>query len=341
MICLEIGSGELPLLMKHITALGLFSGGLDSMLAVSLLRHQGIAVTGLVWTTPFFGAERALESAAQLDLPLKVEDLTEKFLPLLRQPPHGFGRELNPCIDCHILMLREGGKIMTAAGYDFLFTGEVLGQRPFSQHKGALNLVARESGYADVLLRPLCARLLKPTRPELEGLVDRNQLLNLSGRGRKRQMALAAQYGITNYPSPAGGCLLTNAGFAARLRDLLQHQPQISRRDLELLKWGRHFRLSPSTKLVVGRHQRDNEAIAALSQATDLCLRVSNFPGPLALIPNANSEASVLKAAAICTSYSDAPEEKPIPVIVEGPNGREVVMTRRQPKQVFHELLIH
>ncbi|MFP3866902.1 MAG: tRNA 4-thiouridine(8) synthase ThiI [Desulfobacteraceae bacterium] len=325
---------------KRPTALGLFSGGLDSMLAVALLRHQGIAVTGLVWTTPFFGAERALESAAQLDLPLKVEDLTEKFLPLLRQPPHGFGRELNPCIDCHILMLREAGKIMTREVFDFLFTGEVVGQRPFSQHKGALNLIARESGYPEVLLRPLSARLLKPTRPELEGLVDRDQLLNLSGRGRKRQMALAAQYGITNYPTPAGGCLLTNAGFASRLRDLLQHQPEISRRALELLKWGRHFRLNAADKLIVGRNQRDNEAIAVLSQATDLCLRVHNFPGPLALIPNANSEAPVLEAAAICASYSDAPEETAIPVIVEGPHGREVVMTRRQPRQAFQELLV-
>ncbi|MDD3581125.1 MAG: tRNA 4-thiouridine(8) synthase ThiI [Desulfobacca sp.] len=326
--------------MKHIKALGLFSGGLDSMLAVALLRGQGIAVTGLVWTTPFFGAERALEAAAELDLPLLVEDLTDQFLPLLRQPAHGFGRTLNPCIDCHILMLREAGRIMSAAGYDFMFTGEVLGQRPFSQHKGALNLIARESGYPELLLRPLSARLLKPTRPELAGWVNRDRLLKLSGRSRKPQIALAAQYGISRYPAPAGGCLLTNEGFANRLQDLLQHQTEISRRDLELLKWGRHFRLNAQTKLIVGRAQRDNEALAALSQATDLRLRVRNFPGPLALVPDANHQTPVLQAASLCVSYSDAPEDTSIPVLVEGPSAREVVMTRRQPKQVFQPLLI-
>jgi len=326
--------------MKHIKALGLFSGGLDSMLAVARLRGQGIAVTGLVWTTPFFGAERALEAAAELDLPLLVKDLTDQFLPLLRQPPHGFGRTLNPCIDCHILMLQETGRIMSAAGYDFMFTGEVLGQRPFSQHRGALNLIARESGYPELLLRPLSARLLKPTRPELAGWVNRDQLLNLSGRSRKPQIALAAQYGISRYPAPAGGCLLTNEGFANRLRDLLQHQTEISRRDLELLKWGRHFRLNAQAKLIVGRDQRDNKALAALSTATDLRLRVPNFPSPLVLIPQVNHRVPVLQAASLCASYSDAPADTSIPVLVEGPSGREVVMTRRQPKQVFQHLLI-
>lgn len=326
--------------MKHIKALGLFSGGLDSMLAVALVRGQGIQVTGLVWTTPFFGAERAQESAAILDLPLRIEDLTDRFLPLLYHPPHGFGRELNPCIDCHILMLREAGRIMTAAGYDFLFTGEVVGQRPFSQHKGALNLIARESGYGELVVRPLSARLLTPTRPELTNLINREQLLNLRGRSRKPQMALAAQLGITRYPSPAGGCLLTDAGFAARLRDLLQHQPEINRRDLELLKWGRHLRLDAATKVIVGRNQRENEALAALSQPTDLRLRVKSYPGPLVLVPYGDHRASIQQAATLCASYSDAPVETPISVVVQGPTGSEEVITQRQPKNLFQELLI-
>lgn len=326
--------------MEKAKALGLFSGGLDSMLAVALLQAQGIAVTGLVWTTPFFGPERALESAKILNLPMRVEDLTDRFLPLLRHPPHGFGRELNPCLDCHILMLQEAGKIMVAEGYDFLFTGEVVGQRPLSQHKGALNLIARESGYADLILRPLSAKRLKPTRPELLGLVNRELLLDLTGRGRKPQITLAARRGITGYPSPAGGCLLTDAGFAARLRDLLDHLPQVSRRDLELLKWGRHFRLDAANKVIVGRNQRDNEALAALSQSADLRLRVKSYPGPLVLIPDCHDRAPVLLAAMLCASYSDAPWEMPIPVVVQGPAGMEVVITQRQPKKVFQKLLI-
>ncbi len=199
--------------MKRARALGLFSGGLDSMLAAMVLRAQGIEVTGLVWVTPFFTAERAEESAAAIDLPILVEDLTDRYLHLLYEPPRGFGRWMNPCIDCHLLMLREAGKIMEQEGYDFLFTGEVVGQRPFSQNKGSLNYIARESGYGELLLRPLSARLLKTTRPEREGLVDRERLLNISGRGRKRQMELAAQFGITSYPGPG--------------RRLPAHQPRL------------------------------------------------------------------------------------------------------------------
>ncbi len=204
--------------MKRARALGLFSGGLDSILAALVLRAQNIEVTGLIWVTPFFTPERAQQSAAAINLSIQVEDFTDRYLHLLYEPPRGFGKWMNPCIDCHLLMLREAGKIMESEGFDFLFTGEVVGQRPFSQNKGSLNLIARESGYADLLLRPLSARLLKTTRPERQHLVDRDRLLNISGRGRKRQMELAVQFGISSYPAPAGGCLLTNPGYAARLQ---------------------------------------------------------------------------------------------------------------------------
>ena len=323
--------------MKRARALGLFSGGLDSMLAALVLRAQGVEVTGMVWVTPFFTPERAAESAAAIDLPIKVEDFTDRYLHLLYEPPRGFGKWMNPCIDCHLLMLREAGKIMEAEGYDFLFTGEVVGQRPFSQNKGSLNFIARESGYGDLLLRPLSARLLKTTRPEREGLVDRDRLLNISGRGRKRQMELAAQFGITSYPAPAGGCLLTNPGYSARLRDLVQHRPQseLTRRDLDLLKWGRHFRLKPHHEGIVGRDQRDNEALELLVRPGDVVLKAELYPGPLVVIPQAPAEADLTMAAALCASYSDAPPGEMVAVLVEGWPDEEVRLSRREPREDF------
>jgi tRNA-specific 2-thiouridylase len=299
---------------KTIRALGLFSGGLDSMLAAATLRAQGIDVSLVCFVSPFFGAARARESAAHLGLPLREVDLTGKYLPLIYDPPHGWGRGHNPCIDCHILMLREAGAIMTAAGIDFLFTGEVLGQRPMSQNRGSLNLIARESGFADLLLRPLSAKSLKTTIPEIRGWVDRERLFNLSGRGRKRQMALAETYGITRYPAPAGGCLLTDPGYAARLKELLRHVPQASLPDLELLKYGRHFRLPGGAKAVVGRTQRDNEAIEALRSSGNLLLKVDHYPGPLVLGCGVVDANDLEMAAGLAAAYSDAPQGAPVTV---------------------------
>ncbi len=302
---------------KKIRALGLLSGGLDSMLAAAVLKAQGLEVAGLTLVTPFFGAERARQSAAYLDLPHYVVDIYDQYLPLIHTPPHGFGRGHNPCIDCHILMLREAGTILAAEGFDFLFTGEVLGQRPMSQHRGALNLVARESGLAELVLRPLSARLLKPTAPELLGWVDRERLLDLSGRSRKRQMALALEYGLSRYPAPAGGCLLTDPGFAARIKELLRHQERVGRQDLELLKWGRHFRLPGGAKAVVGRTQRENEALLSLKTPGDLILKVQDYPGPLVLVPASAPPEDLKEAAALTAAYSDAPEGAPVSVIVQ------------------------
>jgi tRNA U34 2-thiouridine synthase MnmA/TrmU len=246
-----------------------------------------------------------------------VVDLYDQYLPLIYTPPHGFGRGHNPCIDCHILMLKQAGALMVAEGFDFLFTGEVLGQRPMSQHRGALNLVARESGLADLVLRPLSARLLKATRPELLGWVDRDQLLDISGRSRKRQMALAPGYGITRYPAPAGGCLLTDPGYAARLKELLRHQKQVARKDLELLKWGRHFRLPGGAKAVVGRTQRENEALMTLKASGDLILKVKDYPGPLVLVPAHLIPEDLQEAAALTAAYSDAPPGAEVSVVVQ------------------------
>ena len=310
------------------------------MLAGAVLRAQEIEVTFICFVTPFYGAQRAREAAAQLGLPLKEVDLTEKFEPLLYEPPHGFGKGHNPCIDCHALMIREAGAVLAAEGFDFVFTGEVLGQRPMSQNRGSLNLVARESGLAELLLRPLSAKLLKPTRPELEGWVDRERLLNLSGRGRKRQIALAAAYGISRYPAPAGGCLLTDPGFAIRIKELLRHQGRASRRDLELLKWGRHFRLPGGAKAVVGRTQRDNEAIFALKAPGDRCLNVEEVPGPLVLVPGAATEVDLQEAAGLAAAYSDAPLGTAVRVSVEGGGAVRVLHLETPAKDSFKDLLI-
>lgn len=327
---------------RQLRALGLFSGGLDSMLAALVLRQQGVEVTGLVWVTPFFTAERAKISAAAIQLPILIEDLTDRYLHLLYDPPRGFGKWMNPCVDCHLLMLREAGRIMEARGFDFLFTGEVVGQRPFSQNKGSLNLIAKECGYGDVLVRPLSARLLKMTKPEREGWLDRERLLNISGRGRKRQMELAAQFGVTDYPAPAGGCLLTNPGYAGRLRDLVNHLPQaeLTRRDLELLKHGRQFRLSPTLKVHVGRDQRDNEAMEQLVRPGDLLLKTLGYPGPLVLIPRAPDNADLTLPAALCASYSDAPLGAQVEVQVEGGSQPRRIPSQRQDREIFQAYLL-
>ncbi len=326
---------------SNIRAIGLFSGGLDSMLAARLLTNQGIEVELLTFVTPFFGAERARVSAGVLGLALREVDLTDQYLGLLYAPPHGFGKGHNPCIDCHILMLKEAGTLMQAEGFHFLFTGEVLGQRPMSQHRRALELVARGSGFAEVVLRPLSAKLLPPTRPEREGWVDRDRLLDLSGRGRKRQMALAAQFGIREYPSPAGGCLLTDLGYAARLKELLAHQETVARQDLELLKWGRHFRLPQGgPKVVVGRTQRENEALAALTRNGDLTVKVQRLPGPLVLVPGGGGLEVARAAARLAAAYSDARPGTPVVVLAEDHRSAHLLEIITPAKEEFKPWLI-
>lgn len=310
------------------------------MLAATVLRAQGLEVTAICFVTPFFGAGRARESAAHLNIPLKVMDLFDQYLPLIFTPPHGFGRGHNPCIDCHILMLREAGAVMAAEGFDFLFTGEVLGQRPMSQHRGALNLVARESGFGELVLRPLSAKLLAPSRPELLGWVDRERLLDLNGRSRKPQIALAQEYGITSYPAPAGGCLLTDPGYAARIKELLAHRDQVSRQDLELLKWGRHFRLPGGAKAVVGRTQRENEAILTLKASGDLILKVQHYPGPLVLVPAHCPPEDLEEAAALTAAYSDAPTDAPVTVIIQNQDQTQLLHLTCLAKEHFKDKLV-
>ena len=291
-----------------IKAIALFSGGLDSMLAAELVRRQNIDVLGLTFTTPFFNAQKAQAAASLLNLPLTVEDITTEHLKMLKSPRYGYGRNMNPCIDCHTLMLQIAGRKMEKNGYDFIITGEVLGQRPMSQNKQSLYVVAKNSGYADYILRPLSAKLFEPIKAERDNLIDRSQLLSIQGRGRKDQIKLAADFGIKDYAPPAGGCLLTDPMFTRRLRDLFSHQEDHDIRDLDLLKYGRHFRADDRGKIIVGRNNSDNEKLRELSTDDDVVLFMADFPGPHVIIPHGN-EALLPLAASLCVRYSDAPKD--------------------------------
>jgi len=323
-----------------VRAISLLSGGLDSILAVRLIQDQDIEVTGVSFVTPFFDAERATGAARELGVPLVVVDFTEAHLSMLKKPRYGYGKNMNPCIDCHALMLREAGRKMEEMKGDFLFTGEVLGQRPMSQTKQSLHIVAKLSGYEDIILRPLSAKLLPETRPEREGKVDRSRLLDIQGRGRKRQIALAASYGITSYANPAGGCLLTDSGFSRKLRDLFDHTGDFPVRDVELLKVGRHFRLSPGAKIIVGRNQGENRVIQDLSREEDMIFRMQHVPGPLVLLVGKPDEESIRLAAAICARYSDAPPGEPAAVRCQaGPAVQSLTVVPADPSVVEEKLI--
>jgi tRNA U34 2-thiouridine synthase MnmA/TrmU len=293
-----------------LKALALFSGGLDSTLAVKIITGMDIEVEGIAFETPFFGAQKATIAAEAIGLPLTVIDLTAPHLLMLKAPRYGYGKNMNPCIDCHTLMLKTAGTRMEETDVDFLFTGEVLGQRPMSQTRQSLQLVAKHSGYGDVILRPLSAKLLPATKPERDGKVDRTRLLAIHGRGRKIQMELARHYGIADYAPPAGGCLLTDPNFSRRLRDLFDHQTDYRVRDIELLKFGRHFRIKEECKVIVGRNQMDNEAIERLIAENDAVLQMADVPGPTTLVPGGGDHQAMSTAAALCVLYSGAAPEQ-------------------------------
>lgn len=309
-------------------AIGLLSGGLDSILAVKVLQQQDVEVLTVTFVTPFFSSARAQLAAHQLGVPLRVIDIAEPHLAMLKRPEHGYGRTMNPCIDCHTLMLNRAGRLMDAEACDFLFTGEVLGERPMSQNLQALRIVAQGSGYADFIVRPLSAQLLPETEVERKGLVDRTRLLALSGRSRKPQMDLARKFGITDYPTPAGGCLLTEIQFSLRLRDLLTHNPDATVRDAEFLKIGRHFRLGPATKLICGRNHDENERLSRLARADDVILSSLGVPGPTAVLVGLGDRDTLALAASLVVRYSDVPVGALGAVAVQtSSSSREVIET--------------
>ncbi len=324
-----------------VRALGLCSGGLDSMLAGLVLRENGIDVRWVTFETPFFSAKKAQNASRVTGIPLTVKNITPDYLVMLRDPPCGYGQQMNPCLDCHALMFRTAGEMMSENGDDFLFSGEVLGQRPMSQTRPSLRYVEKHSGFEGYILRPLSARLLAETIPERRGQVDRNRLLAFSGRSRKPQIKLAKSFGITDYPTPAGGCLLTDVGFSRRLKDLFGHPGEIDERDYHIMKYGRHFRLNPETKIIVGRTKTDNEHILKYHRPeTDVLIRVRSSPGPTVLMPGGGEEDVILLASSICAGYSKAPADRPVKVDVTSPAGQQTVMVIGLPPGDFSHLLV-
>ncbi|MEW6189516.1 MAG: tRNA 4-thiouridine(8) synthase ThiI [Actinomycetota bacterium] len=293
--------------MNVTKAVALLSGGLDSMLAVKVIQEHGIQVVGVSFVTPFFSAKMAKEAAKQLSIPLHIFDITHEHLEIVKRPKYGYGKYMNPCIDCHAFMVKKAGEFMEQIGASFIVSGEVLGERPKSQNRMALRIVEKESGYRGYLLRPLSAKLLPPTVPEEKGLVDKERLLSIQGRSRKPQLELAERYGFKDFPTPAGGCLLTDPIFSQRLRDLLAEKKDPTINDLELLKLGRHFCSPEGVKIVVARNQRESELFLKLTQPEDWIFQVKGYPGPRTLVRGKNVGEQTIKEAAILTArYSKA-----------------------------------
>ena len=311
-------------------AIGLVSGGLDSVLAVRLLLEQGIECLGVCFVSPFFGARKAKAAAKLLGIPLEVVDFSDAHLDLVKAPPHGYGKNMNPCIDCHAMMLRYAGRMMEERGFDFLFTGEVLGERPMSQNRNALRQVAKLSGYRDSILRPLSALVLEPTAMERSGAVDRSRLADISGRSRKPQMDMAARLGISTYEPPAGGCLLTDPAYGRRLKQLFERIPDCGCAAARLLTVGRLFWVAPGAMVLVGRRQGENERLTSMAAPGDALLHVDgDIPGPTVLVTGQFGEDEILKAAGLTVRYSDVRDQGPRSVAVLQNGVRRLVTADR------------
>ncbi len=332
-----------------VRALALLSGGLDSTLALRLIHDQGIEVTALNFHTGFCftdarratrkptqsatdgdtresgGPSDALSAAAKLGIPIEVIDISKGYLEVLHHPQYGYGKNVNPCVDCRIHMFKQARELMLEVGAEFIFTGEVLGQRPKSQHLQALHLISDQSGLSDRLLRPLSALLLPPTLPEREGWIDRSKLMGFHGRTRKPQMALAAELGIEGYPQPAGGCcFLTDPQYGRKVRDMWEHsiKDEMEWEDYLMLKVGRHIRLSDAAKVVVGRDEGENLFLEQFP-GNNIRLEVADFPGPVALFVGEHSDDLLFKAARVVGRYSDG-RDKGVDLNVLVQNGKDL-----------------
>lgn len=278
----------------RVKAVGACSGGLDGLLASAILMQQGIDVEIVTFTSPFFPNDSS-DIMNQLDVKQHKLDFSDDILKILRNPESGFGKNCNPCIDCHAMMFHRLGEFAEKIGADFIFSGEVTGQRPMSQNRGALNRVARLSGYAEILLRPLSAKILPETLPEKTGLVMREKLLDISGRGRKRQMKLASELGL-KYQTPAGGCFLTDSGYCVRLEVLLEIPGLLTVNNCRIIRYGRIFRLSSSAAGVIGRNRNENEKLENLAQQSDRIIELINRPGPSAILMGDIAELPLLSS---------------------------------------------
>lgn len=313
-----------------VKAIALLSGGLDSTLAAALVHCLGIEVIGLN-VCNLFGTDRkrsqhVATAAEAAGIPLRTLELSEEHLEVVRQPKHGYGAGMNPCVDCRIFMLKAAKRVMEEEGAQFVITGEVLGQRPMSQHFRALMLVAEESGLGNRLLRPLSANLLPDTLPVKKGWIRREDLLALRGRSRREQMALAACLGIHDYPQPAGGCLLLEKAYAARLRDAFSYigREEMKKEDFHILRYGRQFRLSDRAKVIVGRNEPENEILSGFATGRVLIEPIDTV-GPLTLVEGKPAHDEILLAASLAARYCDHDAEDTLPMRVIRAGRKSVV----------------
>ncbi|MBN2291584.1 MAG: hypothetical protein JXM70_04110, partial [Pirellulales bacterium] len=318
-------------------AVSLFSGGLDSTLAVCILKEQGLEVHGLWVRTMFESGNPQVEELAQsLGIDLTVRSLDDDYIELLKHPPHGYGSAVNPCIDCRIYMMKMAKKLMEELGASFVASGEVVGQRPMSQKRADFDIIEKSSGLVGRLLRPLSAKLVEPTIPEKEGLVDRKKLFAFSGRGRGALIELADKFGVKETPTPSTGCRLTEKLFAPRLHDLIQHTPNATRWDFELLNVGRHIRINENTKVVIGRNEQENSAIQAFASRpghSELVLvEPESFMGPDALLLGKIEPGGIEQAAALVAGYSRRanPKESETLVSITDSQGTRTIRVERQ-----------
>jgi tRNA U34 2-thiouridine synthase MnmA/TrmU len=308
-----LGERMLTDVMTRVKALSLLSGGLDSILATELILNQGIEVEAVNFVTPFClcrkGGCGAAEAAKQLGVPIKVVSIDNEYLRMVRKPKHGYGRNMNPCVDCRIFMVKKAKKLAKEVGAAFIFSGEVLDERPMSQHLRAMKIIEEESGLKGRLLRPLSAKLLPETVIEKKGLVKREKLLDIHGRSRKPQIKLAQELSIADYPCPAGGCLLTYKEFANKLRDLFSHRKRCSMSDVTLLKVGRHFRCGEN-KIIVGRNEEENKTLTAKKMRHDYYFEVPDVGSPITVLQGLKNKKAIQVAAALTAYYSDAKNER-------------------------------
>jgi len=324
-----------------IKGLGLCSGGLDSILSALLLHDQGIAVTWICFETPFFSSESAQTASRMTGIPLIKLDITDDYMEMMKNPKAGFGKNMNPCMDCHALMFSKAGQILKENGFDFLFSGEVLGQRPKSQNKNSLRYVEKNSGFEGLILRPLCAKLLPETLIEQKGLVDRQRLMDISGRSRKIQMQMAKEFGVKQFPAPAGGCLLTDKAFSDRLKDLMETQTGFNKTHLYYLKHGRHFRLDLKTKVIVGRSEKDNQYLMNyFEKDTDILLTPARIPGPDVILTGDATPENIQTAAMICASYTRSIPGENTDIRVIKKNSNIVLSVRTVKAEVFKAMMI-
>lgn len=292
-----------------IKAIALLSGGLDSILAIKVMTTQGVEIEALHLSSVFYGSYKndapLRSTAGMLGVPLRISDISTELFEIIKMPKHGYGSNMNPCIDCHAFMFKKAGLYMKETGASFLVTGEVLGERPMSQRKDTLRVVEKDSGMEGLILRPLSAKLLEPTTPEKNGWVDRERLLAIEGRSRKPQIELARQLGIEKYPTPAGGCLLTDKGFSNRLRDLMRRKGDFTVSDVELLLVGRHFRITEEARLAVGRDKGENNRLLKIAAEGDIFFYPIKTKGPIALGRGIFGAADIMAASGILARYSD------------------------------------